>query len=83
MAEEKKAPAKAAKTTAKKTPAKTPAKTAAKKTAVKKTPAKAAAKPAPTYEEISALAHHYWQQRGGHHGSDAADWLRAEKELKG
>jgi len=79
MAEAKKAPAKAAKTAAKKTPAKT----AAKSTTAKKAPAKAAKKPEPTYEQISALAHHYWQQRGGHHGSDAQDWLRAEKELKG
>jgi len=79
MAEAKKAPAKAVKTAAKKTAVKEPAKTPAKKTASKKT----AKKSAPTYEEISALAHHYWQQRGGHHGSDAQDWLRAEKELKG
>jgi hypothetical protein len=79
MAEAKKAPAKAAKTAAKKTAAKT----AVKKSVAKKAPAKTAAKPAPTYEEISALAHKYWQERGHHHGSDAADWLRAEKELKG
>ena len=78
MAEAKKAPAKAAKTVAKKTATKT-----AVKSVAKKAPAKATKKPAPTYEEISALAHHYWQQRGGHHGSDAQDWLRAEKELKG
>ena len=78
MAEVKKTPAKAAKKTA--------AKTTATKTAVKKAPAKtavkkAAAKAAPTHAQIAALAHKYWQERGGHHGSDAADWLRAEKEL--
>ncbi len=75
MAEAKKSPAKAVKTAAKKTPAKTAAK--------KKAPAKAAPRPEPTYEEISALAHRYWLERGGHHGSDAQDWLRAEKDLKG
>jgi len=79
MAEAKKAPAKAAKTAAKNTPAKAAVKT----TTAKKAPAKAAKKSEPTYEQISALAHKYWQERGGHHGSDAQDWLRAEKELKG
>jgi hypothetical protein len=79
MAEAKKAPAKAVKTAAEKTPAKT----AVKKSAAQKAPAKAASKPGATHEEISALAHKYWQERGHHHGSDAQDWLRAEKELKG
>jgi len=81
MAEAKKTPVKAAKKAA--------AKKTATKTAVKKAPAKkaaaspAAAKAAPTHAEIAALAHKYWKERGGHHGSDAGDWLRAEKELKG
>jgi len=41
------------------------------------------AKNAPTRAEISKLAHKYWEERGGHHGSHAADWARAERELKG
>ena len=40
-------------------------------------------KKAATHEEIAALAHKFWLERGGHHGSDAEDWARAEKELKG
>jgi hypothetical protein len=35
----------------------------------------------PTHDEIAQLAHTYWQQRGSHHGSEAEDWLRAEREL--
>jgi Protein of unknown function (DUF2934) len=72
MAEAKKVPAK--KTAAKKTATKT----AVKKSAAKKAPAK---KVAATHEEISRLAHQYYLERGGHHGSDEDDWMRAEKEL--
>jgi hypothetical protein len=36
-----------------------------------------------SHEEIARLAHQYWTERGGQHGSDAADWLRAEQELRG
>jgi hypothetical protein len=80
MAEAKKTTAKAAK----KAPAKAVAKPAVKKAVAKKTSPKIAAKKsAPTYEQIAALAHRYWQERGHHHGSDAQDWLRAEKELRG
>ena len=78
MAETKKAPAKTVKKAAKKTVAKA----AVKKAVAKKAPA-TKAKRTPTHEEIAALAHKFWQQRGGHHGSDAQDWARAEKELKG
>lgn len=74
MAEAKKVPAK--KTAAKKTVAKTAVKTSA----AKKAPAK---KVAATHEEISRLAHQYYLERGGHHGSDEDDWIRAEKELLG
>jgi len=83
--EKKKAPAKAVKTAAKKTAVKTAAtKTAAVKTAKPKTAAmKVATKTVPTHAEVAALAHKFWQERGGHHGSDAHDWLRAERELKG
>lgn len=61
-----------------------------------KAPAKAPAKPRKTaakaeatetkpvaHEEIARLAHHYWKERGGHHGSHESDWLRAEQELRG
>ena len=72
MAEAKKVPAK--KTAAKKTAIKT----AVKKSAAKKAPAK---KVAATHEEISRLAHKYYLERGGQHGSDEDDWTRAEKEL--
>jgi Protein of unknown function (DUF2934) len=72
MAEAKKVPAK--KTAAKKTATKT----AVKKSAAKKAPAK---KVAATHEEISKLAHQYYLERGGQHGSDEDDWMRAEKEL--
>lgn len=33
-------------------------------------------------EEIAALAHSYWLDRGGQHGSHEEDWLRAEQVLK-
>jgi hypothetical protein len=33
-------------------------------------------------EEIATLAHSYWLERGGHHGSHEEDWLRAEQALK-
>jgi hypothetical protein len=54
------------------------------KTVTTKAPAKSAAKKAaPSHQQIAELAHKYWMERGGHHGSDAQDWLRAEKELRG
>ena len=59
-------------------------KTAAKKTAAKKAPTKKAAmKVAASHVEIAALAHKFYVERGGQHGSDAEDWLRAEKVLLG
>ncbi len=82
-----KSPAKAA---AKKTaPAKAPAvpetptpAPAAKKAAAKKTAAKQASPKQPaTHAEIATRAHQYFVERGHHHGSHVADWLRAEKEL--
>jgi DUF2934 family protein len=33
-------------------------------------------------EEIAALAHSYWLERGGQHGSHENDWFRAEQALK-
>ena len=34
-------------------------------------------------DDIAALAHKYWAERGYQHGHDAEDWLRAEQELRG
>jgi hypothetical protein len=36
---------------------------------------------APSHEEIAARAYAVYQQRGGGHGEDLDDWLRAEREL--
>ena len=36
-----------------------------------------------SHEEIARLAHRFWAERGGLHGHDAEDWLRAERELLG
>lgn len=36
----------------------------------------------PTDEEIRARAYEMYLQRGGHHGLDLDDWVRAERELK-
>jgi Protein of unknown function (DUF2934) len=51
------------------------------------TPKKKAAKAKVTVmvsrEEIAALAHRFWTERGRQHGHDAEDWLRAEQELLG
>ena len=72
-------------TTEKAKKAKAPAKPRA--TAAKKTTAKAkkteetADIQRPTYEEIAALAEHYWRERGHQEGDAEQDWLRAEQEL--
>jgi ribonuclease I len=53
-----------------------------------KAPAKTKAKTsnlsvmAPSAEQIAALAHKYWAERGYQHGKDADDWFRAEQELR-
>jgi len=36
----------------------------------------------PTDEEIRARAYEMYLERGGDHGLDFDDWLRAERELK-
>jgi len=36
----------------------------------------------PSYDQIAALAHRYWAERGYQHGQDASDWFRAEQELR-
>jgi len=63
-------------------------KPAAKKSAAVKatakskvTPIRAASKV--SRDEIAALAHRFWLERGGEHGHDAEDWLRAEQTLRG
>ena len=35
----------------------------------------------PNHEQIAALAHKYWAERGYSHGHSEHDWLRAESEL--
>ena len=35
----------------------------------------------PSGEEIARRAHQLYLQRGGEHGKDVEDWVRAEKEL--
>lgn len=37
--------------------------------------------PAPNSEEIAALAHSYWLERGCPEGSPEIDWFRAEEEV--
>jgi hypothetical protein len=36
----------------------------------------------PSSEEIACQSHELYVQRGGEHGKDVEDWLRAEKELR-
>jgi hypothetical protein len=38
--------------------------------------------PRATADEITALAHRYWQERGCPAGTPEVDWLRAERELQ-
>ena len=35
----------------------------------------------PSREEIARRAHELYLERGGEHGKDVEDWVRAEKEL--
>ena len=35
----------------------------------------------PTHEEIELRAYHIYLDRGGEHGRDVEDWLKAEREL--
>ncbi len=37
---------------------------------------------APSGDEIARRAHELYLQRGGEHGKDVEDWVRAEKELR-
>ena len=36
----------------------------------------------PSHDAIARLAYSYWQDRGCQGGSQEADWLRAERELR-
>jgi ABC-type uncharacterized transport system auxiliary subunit len=33
-------------------------------------------------EEVAALAHRFWAERGYRHGQHVDDWFRAEQELR-
>lgn len=46
-------------------------------------PKAAAVAKSASHEEIAALAHRFWTERGRQHGHDAEDWLRAEQALLG
>jgi hypothetical protein len=37
----------------------------------------------PSSDEVARLAYELYLQRGGEHGKDVEDWLKAEKELSG
>jgi hypothetical protein len=39
--------------------------------------------PDPTHEQIAALAHELWRERGSPDGSDIDIWLEAERQLRG
>lgn len=56
---------------------------AAKKVAPNAPQEQAANRPEPTHAEIAKLAHLRWEKRGREHGSHHADWLHAERELRG
>ncbi len=58
-------------------------KPAAKSRTAKKTKAPAAKRRGPSHEEISRRAYELFEQRGGAHGQEHDDWLRAERELRG
>jgi hypothetical protein len=74
----------AKKATTPKKPRATAAKTTAAKAAVAKAKtAKAKVTVMPSYEEIAALAHQFWTERGKQHGHHEDDWLRAEQHLLG
>jgi len=75
------------KTTVKsKAPAK-PRKTAAKANGAEAAPTAAERRSNVTsiglsHEQVAALAHKYWAERGHQHGYHEQDWFRAEQELR-
>lgn len=68
-------------TTKPKAPAK-PRKTAAEKKATTNGAASNVTEMKISAEQVAQLAHKYWAERGHQHGNDAADWFRAEQELR-
>jgi hypothetical protein len=61
-----------------------PKKAAEKKTVAEKAEAAtgiAIVKPV-SQQEVAALAHRYWAERGYQHGKHVEDWFRAEQELR-
>lgn len=57
--------------------------TAPKAVAPKTTTAKSKVTVMISHEEIAALAHRFWSERGRQHGHDEEDWFRAELALLG
>jgi hypothetical protein len=55
----------------------------AKRRTAKKSDSPARARPTPTDEEIRRRAYELFEQRGGAHGYEHEDWVRAERELRG
>ncbi len=49
---------------------------------VANTPAAPASR-APSSDAVAARAYEIWRQSGGAHGHDQADWVQAERELRG
>ena len=60
-----------------------PTSIASKRKAAPKAAPKASVAKSVSHEEIAALAHRFWNERGRKHGHDAEDWLRAEQALLG
>lgn len=46
-------------------------------------PVNSPATPPPTQEQIAALAHAIWEDRGRPEGRELDNWLEAERQLKG
>jgi len=70
-------------TTPKKTRATAAKSTAPKAAATKIKTAKSKIAMMPSHDQIAALAHQFWTERGQDHGHHEEDWLRAEQQLFG
>ena len=74
----------AKKATTPKKPHATAAKSTAPKAAATKTKtAKSKVTMMASHEQIAALAHRFWAERGHEHGHHEEDWHRAEQQLIG
>lgn len=73
----------AKKATTPKKPHATVAKSTAPKVAATTKTAKSKIAIMVSHEEIAALAHRLWTERGQGHGNHEEDWLRAEQQLLG